>query len=153
VLIAQALIGRPVFFHRSAVAAYALVAGWFIYGVFSLAHWDRATEEWETLKVGIVQPDEPPSIGPPDPRPSFSLSYPLEMDLTEQLVAAGADLVIWPELPDKSFYTKSFVSPAFQRQVASLNRPLLLQSPEHDERVERTFNFNTAILLGERGNQ
>lgn len=153
VLIAQALVGRQVFFQRSALAAYALVAVWFIYGVFSLAYWDSAAARWETLKVGFVQADEPPTIDTPDPRPSFSLSYPIEMDLTEQLVAAGADLVIWPELRDMQYYTKPFVKAAYQRQVANLASPLLLQSFEQEERGERLHNFNTATLIDENGKQ
>lgn len=153
VLIAQTLIRQQLFFQRSAFAAYALVAVWFVYGVTSLAYWDKATANWDTLKVGLVQPDEPPTIGTPDPRPSFSLSYPIEMDLTEQLTAAGAELVIWPELRDKQFYTQPFVQTAIQRQVAELGRPLLLQSAEYRERGGRSLKFNTAALIGGSGEQ
>jgi apolipoprotein N-acyltransferase len=150
VLIAQALIGRPVFFQRSAWAAYALVAAWFIYGVFSLAYWDSAAAKWDRLKVGLVQPDEPPSIEIPRPRPSFSLGYPIEMELTEQLVTAGAELVIWPELRDRQYFTQPLVKAAYQRQVASLKTPLVLQSPEQDA---SGLNFNTSVLLDETGNE
>jgi apolipoprotein N-acyltransferase len=153
VLIAQALIGRQVFFERSALAAYALLAVWFIYGVFSLAYWDSAAAKWETLKVGLVQADEPPTIGTPGPRPSFSLGYPIEMDLSEQLVAAGAELVIWPELRNKQYYTRPFVQAAYQRQVASLATPLLFQTFEEEDSEEGLLNFNTAVLIDKRGNE
>jgi len=153
VLIAQALIGRQVFFQRSVVAAYALVAMWFSYGVFSLSYWDNAVADWETLKVGFVQPDEPPIIGTPGPRPGFTLSYPIEMDLTEQLVAAGADLVIWPELRNKQYYTKPFVKAAYQRQVANLETALLFQSYQPKKSAEQVFNFNTATLIDAGGSQ
>lgn len=157
VLIAQALPhatnDRPVFFQRSALAAYALVAAWFIYGVLSLAYWDSATAKWETLKVGLVQADEPPMIGTPGPRPGFSLGYPIEMDLTEQLVAAGAELVIWPELRDKQYYTQPFVQAAYQRQMANLKSPLLLQSFEEEENGAGVFNFNTAVFIDKTGNE
>lgn len=153
VLIAQAMIGRKIFFARSALVAYALVAVWFSYGVFSLAHWDRAVTTWETLKVGLVQPDEAPTIGIPDPRPGFSLGYPMEMDLTEQLVAAGAELVIWPELRDKRYDTHPFVQAAYQRQVANLASPLLLQTFEEEDSEHGLINFNTAVLIDERGNE
>ena len=146
----QALTGRAVFFQRSALAAYALVAVWFVYGVFSVAHWDSAIAKWDTLKVGLVQPDEPPTIETPGPRPSFSLGYPIEMDLTEQLVAAGAELVIWPELRNKQYFTQPFVQAAFRRQVANLKTPLLFQSYEQEE---DGLNFNTAVLLDETGNE
>ncbi len=152
VLIAQALIGRPVFFQRSALAAYALVAGWFIYGVISLNYWDGEIAKWETLKIGLVQTDEPPTIGTPDPRASFSLSYPIEMDLTEQLVTAGAELVIWPELRNKQYYTQPFVKDAYQKQVAKLKSPLLFQSFEQEETRGQMQNFNTVTLLDETGN-
>jgi len=153
VLIAQALIGRQVLFDRSAWAAYALVAVWFIYGAFSLTYWDSATENWERLKVGVVQPDEPPSIGTPGPRPSFSLSYPIEMALTEQLVAAGAEVVIWPELRDKQYYTQPFVQTAYQRQVANLATPLLFQTFEEENSEAGLLNFNTAVLIDKSGNE
>ncbi|MGQ9426646.1 apolipoprotein N-acyltransferase [Gilvimarinus sp. F26214L] len=153
VLVAQALISRPLFFRRGAPVAYVLVGVWFVYGLFSLAWWDRAVPSWEALKVGIVQPDEPPTIGTPGPRPGFSLGYPVEMDLTEQLVGAGADLVIWPELRNKQYYTKPFVQAAFQRQVADLERPLLFQSFEPVGRGDRVRNFNTATLIDGNGNQ
>ena len=153
VLIAQALIGRQVFFQRSAVAAYALVVVWFVYGVFSLTYWDSAAAQWDTLKVGLVQADEPPTIGTPDPRPGFSLGYPIEMNLTERLVAAGAELVVWPELRDKQYYTQPFVQAAYRRQVADLASPLLFQTFEEEESETGLLNFNTAVLIDKRGNE
>jgi len=150
VLIAQSLIGQPVFFQRSTFAAYVLVVAWFTYGVVSLAYWESAAAKWETLKVGLVQPDEPPTIGIPGPRLGFSLSYPVEMNLTEQLVAAGAELVIWPELRDKQYYSSPFVQAAYQRQIAELERPLLFQSFEEDE---SGLNFNTAVLIDKNGHE
>jgi len=153
VLVAQALIRRQVFFQRSALAAYVLVSAWFIYGVTNLVYWDDAVTKWETLKVGLVQTDEPPTIDIPDPRPSFSLSYPIEMDLTEQLAAAGAELVIWSELRDTQYYTQPFVKVAYQRQVAKLATPVLFQSFEREERGEQTLNFNTTTLIDESGKQ
>ncbi len=152
-LIAQALIGRHVFFERSAVAAYAVVAAWFIYGVVSLSYWDRAAAGSETLTVGLVQPDEPPGTGTPGPRPGFTLGYPIEMDLTEQLVAAGADVVVWSELRDKQYYAQPLVRAAYQRQVAKLARPLLFQTSEEENSREGLINFNTAVLIDEHGNE
>ena len=153
VLIAQALLGRQVFFQRSVLAAYGLVAAWFVYGVVSLAYWDSEVATWKTLKIGLVQPDEPPTIGTPDPRPSFSLSYPIEMDLSEQLVAAGAELVIWPELRNKQYYTQPFVKAAYQRQVENLASPLLIQSFEQEERGDQLLNFNAATFIDANGDQ
>lgn len=150
VLIAQALIGRPLFFQRSVLAAYVLVGAWFTYGIVSLAYWDSATAKWDTLKVGLVQPDEPPTIETPGPRPSFSLGYPIEMDLTEQLATADADLVIWPELRNKQYFTQPFVQAAFQRQVADFKTPLLFQSLEQDE---SGLNFNSAVLIDATGHE
>ena len=151
VLIAQALIGRQEFFQRSALAAYALVMVWFLYGVFSLAYWDRDIANSETMKIGLVQADEPPTIGTPDPRPSFSLSYPIEMELTEQLVAAGAELVIWPEVRNKQYYSEPFVQAAYQRQVSNLASPLLFQSPEQEGSGDGLRNYNSATLIDENG--
>jgi apolipoprotein N-acyltransferase len=153
VLIAQALIGQHVFFQRSVVAAYVIVAAWFIYGVVALSYWDRMATASQTLRVGFVQPDEPPTIGVPGPRPGFSLGYPLEMDLTEQLVAAGAELVIWPELRNKQYHSQAFVRAAYQRQIGDLATPLLFQSFEQENTDRALLNFNTAVLLDKRGNE
>lgn len=152
VLIAQALIGRKVFFER-ALTAYVLVAAWFIYGFVSLNYWERVEARWDTLAVGLVQPDEPPSIGVPGPRPGFTLAYPPEMDLTEQLVAAGAELVIWPELRDKQYYTQPFVRAAYQRRIASLGSPLLFQTFEAEDSEEEMLSFNASVLIDGRGNE
>lgn len=152
VLIAQALIGRPVFFGRSVTTAYALVATWFVYGVFSFSHWDSATGD-ATLTVGFVQPDEAPTIFSPDPRPGFSLSYPVEMELTGQLADAGAELVVWPELRNKQYFARPYVQAAYHRQVAELGIPLLFQAPEPEQRGDRMLNFNTATLIDKSGEQ
>lgn len=151
VLVAQALIGRHVFFGRSAVAAYALVAAWFAYGFASLSYWDSAAAQWDALKIGLVQPDEPPSIDIPGPRPGFTLGYPIEMDLTGQLVAAGAELVIWPELRDKQYYTQPSVRAAYQREMATLRSPLLFQTAESEDSESGLLNFNTSVLIDGRG--
>jgi len=168
VLITQALIGRaltdkplsdkplpdkPVFFQRSAIAAYALLAVWFTYGAFALNGWDNNIAQWDTLAVGMVQPDEPPIVGDPDPRRGYSLSYPVEMDLTEQLVSAGAELVVWPELRNKQYFTRPFVKSAYQRQVADLETPLLFQTFEPIETDGQSLHFNAAMLIGERGEE
>jgi len=154
VLIAQALFRKQVFFQRDVIAAYAFVAAWFVYGVVSLTYWDRAISSWDTLKVGIVQPDEPPTIGIPGPRPSFSLGYPIEMDLTEQLVAAGAEVVIWPELRNKQYHGQPFVQTAYQRQIKNLATPLLFQSFEQvQSEDDGLLTFNTAVWIDENGNE
>jgi apolipoprotein N-acyltransferase len=153
VLIAQALPGRHVFFRGSAWPAYALVAAWFVYGLVSLNRWDRTVAQWDTLKVGIVQADEPPSVGPPTPRSGFSLGYPIEMDLTEKLAAAGAEVVIWPELRDTRYYTQPHVQDAYKRQVSQLRSPLLFQTIEEETTNDGPHKFNTVVLLDAQGNE
>jgi apolipoprotein N-acyltransferase len=153
VLIAQALTGRQMFFQRSAPVAYALVAAWFIYGVASLSIWDSAAAKWETIKMGLVQTDEPPAIGIPEPRSGFSLGYPIEMDLTEQMIRAGADVVIWPELRNKQYFNQPLVKAAYRRQVAKLARPLLFQTLEKEQIEDAIVTFNTAVLIDKTGTE
>lgn len=73
------------------------------------------------------------------------------MELTEQLVAAGAELVVWPELRNKHYHTRPYVKTAFHRQTAALGAPILLQAPEAVEGDGRVLNFNTATLIDANG--
>lgn len=152
VLIAQAAIGKFKYSKPSAIAAYCLIIMWFGYGAFSLTGWRNDINTWESLNIGLVQANEAPSIETPGPKSGYSLAYPIEMELTENLVAAGAELVIWPELRDKQFYTAPFVRPAFQKQVKQLGKPVLLQSLEkiHTEK-KGVIHFNTSVLIQENG--
>jgi apolipoprotein N-acyltransferase len=68
-------------------------------------------------------------------------------------VAAGADVVIWPELRNKQYYTQPFVRAAYQRQVADLATPLVFQTFEEEAGEHGVLNFNTAVLLDERGEE
>ncbi len=153
VMVAQVIVGRPVFFQRGAMLAYGMVAAWFVYGALRLSYWDNAIPQWESVKVGMIQPNEPPTIGTPDPRPGYSLSYPLEMAMTEELQAAGAEVIIWPELRNKQYHTEDFVKAAYQRQIAELSVPLIFQSFDQEKGESRTYNFNAATYISEHGQE
>jgi apolipoprotein N-acyltransferase len=152
VLFAQALLANPMVGRIHLVAAYGLIVVWFGYGFFSLQYWDKTGADAESLSVGLVQIDGPPSTQPPAAVSGYSLSYPPEMALTEQLVARGAQLVIWPEY-DRQFYNLEFVQRSLQRQVAALATPLILHSVEYAGEGGQTQKFSSATLLNTQGKE
>ena len=71
-----------------------------------------ATRNLATVTVGIVQPNEAPSLARPAIFPGYSLAYPPEMAMTERLAQAGAELVVWPETRYKGYFDQPHVQNA-----------------------------------------
>jgi len=67
---------------------------WFTYGVFALQSWELKIEDSKTIRLGIVQANEAPSLEKFKPYFGYSRAYPPEMAMTERLSAARADIVI-----------------------------------------------------------
>lgn len=159
VLIVAAIIQRsglvPGLNHRAstfaAAAGVLMLAGWLGFGWWSLAQWDSRAAQWPTLAVGMVQPNEVPSAEVPSPEPGYTRAYPPEMEVTEQLVSAGAEVVLWPETRYKGYFEVDHVPGAYRRNVAALGVPLVLHDAEPQGRGKAFREYNTALFLGNDG--
>lgn len=133
-----------------------IVISWFAYGVTQFAVWNAHIEQWDTLKIGIVQPNEIPKVGKRVIYSGYSQAYPPEMEMTERLSAAGAAIVIWPEAQVKGYLDNQRVRQAFQAHIKSLGSALLFQdtaSISDSQTGKVQTQFNSAIMLSNQGQQ
>ena len=127
---------------------------WFVYGMFSTWNWEHKVQGWETIRIGLVQPNEPPSLEKLPIYPGYSRAYPPEMAMTERLASVGAQLVVWPEARYKAYFDEPKVSAAYGDAIAALNTNLLFQDIERTRDPYRgTINqqYNTAGMLNSEG--
>jgi len=128
---------------------------WFSYGYFSLEDWERRQQGWATKKIGLVQPNDAASIAIPEPKTGYGWSYPPEMEMTEQLVKAGAEVVFWPESRYKGYFDSGYVRAAYLHRVKQLKTPLIMQDLEYvnsrasDSGSNKTYN--TLFMLSAKG--
>jgi apolipoprotein N-acyltransferase len=133
-----------------------LIGSWFIYGTISYSSWQTKIATWDTLKVGIVQMNEVPKLGDRVQYPGYSQAYPPEMEMTERLSSAGAEIIIWPEAQSKKYLNNHTVKRAYQQNMSLLNKDLLFQDFEHirdpisGDIIEK---YNTAIMINGNGQQ
>ena len=140
----------------SIILAISVIALWFLYGVNSYSLWQNNIQTWETLKVGLVQANEVPKLGGRVQYPGYSQTYPPEMDMTERLSSAGAELIIWPEAQTKYYLDNSTVQQAYQKNIQALNTHLLFQDMQHIHNPidgKPLKQFNSAIMLNNHGQQ
>ncbi len=137
--------------HRSRLAirftACALLIAWFGYGVVALHDWHETTAGWNTLHVGIVQPNDPPTRGVPPLPPGYSRLSPPELDATRELAAAGAELVVWPEARYKGYHRNPGIRHRYHQTTRELGITLAFQDAEAVDRNGHTHNYNTATVL------
>lgn len=144
----------------TALASLVLLL-WLGYGVVSLSFWQKDVAGWPQHKVGIVQPNQPPSEAVPPPEPGYTRAYPLEMELTEKLVAAGAEWVVWPETRYKGYFDDPVVSAAYRRNVERLGAPLIFHDlrteysddEKNPDKVPDKKEYNTLVALDRNGKE
>lgn len=140
---------------QSWLFASLIIMAWFVYGIVKLYEWDQILDGSPTIRVGIVQPNELPSLERAQPYSGFSWAYPPEMAMTERLAVAGAEVVIWPEAKYKAYLDDAHVRRAYKKQLAALNVSLVFQDIEH--KVPDVLSggdkqtFNTALMLNHEG--
>lgn len=133
-----------------------LIGSWFLYGTISYSSWQTKIATWDTLKVGIVQMNEIPKLGDRVQYPGYSQAYPPEMEMTERLSSAGAEIIIWPEAQSKKYLNNHTVKRAYQQNMNQLNKDLIFQDFEHirdpisGDIIEK---YNTAIMINGNGEQ
>jgi apolipoprotein N-acyltransferase len=136
--------------------AIMLMVIWFIYGMLAMQTWDKKIAQWETIRLGIVQPNETPSLERSKPYPGFSRAYPPEMAMTERLTEAGAEIVIWPEAKYKAYFDQPHVAKAYQNQLNTLNTSLIFQDIQRvvvPNKINSPLQYNTALMLNNAGQQ
>ncbi len=134
--------------------AILLLALWFSYGWQANAHWKDKIDTWPTVRLGLVQPNEIPSLKEQVILPGYSRAYPLEMAMTERLASAGAKIVIWPEAKYKAYLDREQIAQAYQSQINLLNIDLIFQDIERIKNPATSNDvqqFNSAVMLSKEG--
>jgi apolipoprotein N-acyltransferase len=141
----------------SSLAAFGVIVVWFGYGLGAILVWDEKITHWQSTTIGIVQPNETPSLGKPLIYPGYSQSYPPELAMTERLARAGAKLVLWPEARYKGFFDQASVRQSYAASVSQWQTPVLFQDIQvvNDaigvEEASKSEQYNTAVMLDETG--
>lgn len=131
----------------ASVTGVLVLAGWLGYGWCALDHWDQQASTWPTLSVGMVQSDETPSASLPEPEPGYSRTWPPEMNLSQQLADAGADVIVWPETRYKGYFELDHVTGAFQRNMARLGVPLIFHDAEQEGSGRDFREYNASAFI------
>lgn len=132
--------------------AVAVLAAWFGYGYVQLQRWDASIAGWEeTRRIGVVQPNDTPTVKIPPPPAGYTRRHPAEMDMTRELAASGAQLVVWPETRFKGYYASAQVRLAYSRQVADMGTALLFHDLERVRRQDGYNDYNTAMVIDAAG--
>ncbi len=108
-----------------------LLISWFYYGWSASQVWESKIKNWDTVAIGLIQPNEAPSLKKQILYPGFSQAFPPEMAMTERLASAGAKIVIWPEARYKAYFDQPQVAKAYLDQINTLNIHLIFQDIEH----------------------
>ena len=131
--------------------AWLLVLGWLGYGLVAVQSWDQRIQQWDTRRIGLVQPDDAITLDIPEPPPGYSREYPWEMEATERLVAAGAEWVAWPEARYKGYFDNYSVRQRYGREVARTGVPLIFHDVERRWLNAEQTSYNTVALLDGQG--
>lgn len=155
VLLYRLMIKREVRSGRSSVlanrVAWVLVLAWLGYGMVALQGWDQDMQQWETRRIGLVQPNDPITLDIPEPAAGFSREYPQEMAATQRLIAAGAQWVAWPEARYKGYFDSFSVRQRYARETAQHGVPLIFHDVERVWLDAEQVSFNTVALLDGQG--
>lgn len=133
-----------------------LIGLWFIYGTVSYSYWQEKITTWDTLKVGIVQMNEIPKLGDRIQYPGYSQAYPPEMEMTERLSSAEAEIIIWPEAQSKKYLDNHTVKRAYQQSMSLLNKDLIFQDTQHIRDSisgDVIKKYNTALMINGNGQE
>ncbi|UAW98816.1 apolipoprotein N-acyltransferase [Halopseudomonas nanhaiensis] len=138
--------------HRWALvgSATALVL-WFGYGWISLDRWDARIAEWETRRIGLVQPNDVVTLDLPAPAPGFSREEPEEMVATRRLARLGAQWVAWPEARYKGYFDMYSVRRGYAEVIGDLGVPLIFHDVERRWEDAGRVGYNSVAMLDASG--
>jgi apolipoprotein N-acyltransferase len=133
-----------------------IITLWFVYGHYANNHWHQKIKKWDTIKIGLVQPNEVPSLGSKSLYPGYSRAFPPELEMTNRLASLGAEITIWPEAQTKEYLNNVNVSQSFQSNIKQFNTSLIFQDLRHikSRKNGNTIDrFNAAIMINNMGQQ
>lgn len=123
---------------------WLLIIFWFSYGYTQL----NSTLPADTrLRVGLVQPNYPPSIAIPKAEQGYSQAFSPELEISQLLARRGAQLIIWPELRHTGFYQSPAVQHSLHQLVKNNNLALWIQ----DLKQYEGNIYNVSLLLDKSG--
>ena len=130
-----------------------IICSWFYHGWTLKAEWDAEISGYETVRMGLVQPNETPSLKEQVLYPGYSRTFPPEMAMTQRLADLGAAVVVWPEAKYKAYFNQNRVADAYHHQVEQLDTNLIFQDIESvsDPLNSRTSQYNSAIMISRNG--
>ncbi len=135
----------------------AALSVWFAYGIYANQYWENVMQQWPTMRIGIVQPNEPPKITVNNMLPGYSRAFSPEIDMTERLATAGAKLIVWPEAKYKDYLNSQQVSEAYKHTVSRLNVNLIFQDMEKLKVLKNnqvlSQEYNAAVMINHLGEQ
>ena len=134
--------------------ALLVLITWFYYGWSSNLEWQEKIAQWNTVSIGLVQPNETPSLEKEILYPGYSRAFPPEMAMTQRLTITGAEIVIWPEAKYKAYFDQPQVAAAYHYQIKALNTRLIFQDIERSQDALNSAvkqQYNSAIMLSEQG--
>jgi apolipoprotein N-acyltransferase len=130
------------------------LTAWFSYGLLVMPILEKEIAAGKTIRIGIVQPNEIPTLAKSKPYPGYSRAFPPEMAMTERLATDGAEIVIWPEAKYKAYFDRPHVQRAYREQLNTLKTSLVFQDIEHQHsegNSSTVVQFNTALMLNNKG--
>jgi len=116
-----------------------------------LSYWDNQVRSWDTTRIGLVQPNDPPRRRIPAPREGFTREAPEEMVASRRLAKAGAQWVAWPEARYKGYYDMFTVRHGYGKEVTSWGVPLFFHDVENRWVNAEQVSFNTVAWLDHNG--
>jgi apolipoprotein N-acyltransferase len=134
--------------------ALLLLTSWFYYGLSSSLLWEEKVEQWDTVRIGLVQPNEIPSLEKQVLYPGYSRAFPPEMAMTQRLASSGADIVIWPEAKYKAYFDQSKIAEAYRDQIDALNIRLIFQDIDRSQELLNSHSkqqYNSVEMLSGQG--
>ena len=134
--------------------ALLVLTSWFYYGWSSNLKWQEKIAQWDTVRIGLVQPNETPSLEKEILYPGYSRAFPPEMAMTQHLASRRAEIVIWPEAKYKAYFDQSKIAEAYQHQIKTLNIRLIFQDIDRSQLSINSAvkqQYNSAVMLSEKG--
>jgi apolipoprotein N-acyltransferase len=134
--------------------ALLVLISWFYYGWSANQVWESKIDQWDTVRIGLVQPNEIPSLEKQILYPGYSRAFPPEMAMTQRLASSGAEVVIWPEAKYKAYFDQPLISEAYQHHIKALNIRLIFQDIDRSQNSTNTTvkqQYNSAVMLSEQG--